>query len=87
MASGYFEYLRDLLKDQSGLVLTPDKTYLIETRLMPVVRSNGYQNIEDMVQALKKRHDETLVTKISEAMNTHESLFLGIKLRLNCSAP
>lgn len=75
MASGYFEYLRDLLKERSGLVLTPDKTYLIETRLMPVVRSNGYQNIEDMVQALKKRHDETLVTKISEAMNTHESLF------------
>ncbi|MBL4615885.1 MAG: protein-glutamate O-methyltransferase CheR [Magnetovibrio sp.] len=75
MASGYFEYLRDLLIERSGLVLTPDKSYLIETRLMPVALSMGYQNIEEMVQVLKSSRNETLVTAICEAMNTHESLF------------
>lgn len=75
MASVYFEYLCDLVKRQSGLALTPDKAYLIETRLMPVARNSGFQTIEEMVQALKRFHDVALVTKISEAMNTHESLF------------
>lgn len=75
MASGYFNYLRDLLKERTGLVVTPDKMYLVETRLMPVARRVGYMSIEDMLIALQKRHDEKLIVEVTEAMNTHESLF------------
>jgi len=75
MASGYFDYLRDLLKERTGLVVTPDKMYLVETRLMPVARRVGYMSIEDMLIALQKRHDEKLIVEVTEAMNTHESLF------------
>ena len=42
MSSGYFEFIRDFLKDHSGLVVTPDKMYLLETRLMPLARTRGY---------------------------------------------
>ena len=31
-----FDFISKLLKDRSGLVLTPDKSYLLESRLMPV---------------------------------------------------
>ncbi len=36
-----FEFFRRYLKDKSGLVLTPDKQYLLESRLMPVARKAG----------------------------------------------
>ena len=75
MASITFTYIRDMLKERSGLVVTPDKTYLIDTRLMPVARRHGYKTIDEMVQALDVRHDEDLVVELCEAMNTHESLF------------
>ena len=35
-----YEYLRKLLKDQSGLDLSADKQYLIESRLLPL-RANA----------------------------------------------
>ena len=75
MASGYFDYLRDLLKERTGLMVTPDKMYLIETRLMPLARRHGFPSIEDMLIKLQRDHDEKLVVELSEAMNTHESLF------------
>jgi len=33
-----YDYLRAYLKQQSGLVLTAEKQYLIESRLLPVAR-------------------------------------------------
>jgi chemotaxis protein methyltransferase CheR len=36
-----YEYLRKLLKDQSGLDLSADKQYLIESRLLPLSRKCG----------------------------------------------
>lgn len=79
MAPEYFDYLRELLIERSGLVVTPDKTYLIDTRLIPVARSLGYKTIEEMVDALKAKPDERVFVQVSEAMNTHESLFFRDK--------
>lgn len=75
MGSEYFDYIRDLLMDRSGLAISLDKTYLIDTRLLPVARKHGYDTIADMVKALKMSHNEALAVEIAEAMNTHESLF------------
>ena len=36
-----YEYLRKLLKDHSGLDLSADKQYLIESRLLPLSRKCG----------------------------------------------
>ena len=36
-----YEYLRKLLKDHSGLDLSTDKQYLIESRLLPLARKAG----------------------------------------------
>ena len=35
---GDFDLFRDLLYKESGLVVTPDKTYLLESRLLPVAK-------------------------------------------------
>ena len=36
-----YEYLRKLLKDHSGLDLSADKQYLIESRLLPLARKGN----------------------------------------------
>ena len=48
-----YEYLRKLLKDQSGLDLSADKQYLIESRLVPLSRKAGLPGIPELVQKMK----------------------------------
>jgi len=74
-APAYFLYVRDLLKERSGLVVTAQKLYLLETRLLPLVHRYGYHSIDDMISTLQSSHNESLAVDIAEAMNTHESLF------------
>ena len=78
MNSADFEFLSNLLYKQSGLVLTPDKEYLLKTRLQPVTRKHGITSIEQIVATLKTR-DEELVNSITDAMTTNESLFFRDK--------
>ena len=48
-----YEYLRKLLKDHSGLDLSADKQYLIESRLLPLSRKCGLAGISELVQKMK----------------------------------
>ena len=48
-----YEYLRKFLKDNSGLDLSSDKQYLIESRLLPVARKAGLPGIGELVQKMK----------------------------------
>jgi chemotaxis protein methyltransferase CheR len=73
-----FDFLRKLLKDRSGLVLTGDKQYLVESRLMPIARKAGLSRLGDLVQRLKGG-PEALVVDVVEAMTTNESFFFRDK--------
>jgi chemotaxis protein methyltransferase CheR len=73
-----FDFLRKLLKERSGLVLTGDKQYLVESRLMPIARKAGLSRLGDLVQRLKGG-PETLVVDVVEAMTTNESFFFRDK--------
>ena len=42
MTPADFDFLRGLLKRRSGLVLSSDKQYLVESRLLPVARKAGF---------------------------------------------
>jgi chemotaxis protein methyltransferase CheR len=73
-----FDFLRKLLKERSGLVLTGDKQYLVESRLMPIARKAGLSRLGDLVQRLRGG-PETLVVDVVEAMTTNESFFFRDK--------
>ena len=75
MTPADFELLCRLLKDRSGLVLAADKAYLIESRLLPVVRRRNMKSLDDLVAALRTRPEEEMVRDIVEAMTTNESSF------------
>ena len=48
-----YDYLRKLLKERSGLVLSADKQYLVESRLTPLVRKAGVASLGELVAKLK----------------------------------
>jgi chemotaxis protein methyltransferase CheR len=75
-----YEYLRKFLKDRSGLVLSNDKQYLIESRLLPVARKAGLSSISDVVAKLKAPGAERLAVEVTEAMTTNESFFFRDKV-------
>lgn len=70
-----FEIYRDLLRQNSGLVLTQDKSYLIDSRLNPVAKKWGYPDLGAMTQVLRAVPPKDLVTDIVEAMTTNETSF------------
>ncbi len=70
-----FDYVSNIVKQRSGLVLTQDKAYLLESRLMPVARKRGMKGLDDLVSSLRVRGDESLLRDVTEAMTTNESFF------------
>lgn len=70
-----FQYLADLLKKRSGLALTDDKAYLIESRLLPIARSQNLQDVPQLCNLLRSKPNEKLLVEITEAMTTNESSF------------
>ncbi|WP_188260096.1 CheR family methyltransferase [Azospirillum tabaci] len=70
-----FDMFSTLLKQRSGLVLTRDKAYLLESRLMPVARKWNMKGLEDLASTVRTRKDEALLRDITEAMTTNESSF------------
>src|SRR4051812_2031444 len=75
MLQDEFQFFADLLKKRSGLLLTEDKAYLIESRLLPVARTNGFQDISQLCSTLRAAPSEALLAEITEAMTTNESYF------------
>src|SRR5690606_14762518 len=70
MSPAEFDYLCALVKERSGLVLTKDKGYLLENRLMPVARKRSIASLKGLVAALKAG-DRTLAAEVVDAMTTN----------------
>ena len=75
-----YDYLRKLLKERSGLVLSSDKQYLVESRLLPIARKTGLASLGELVQKLKTPATEALIVEVVEAMTTNESFFFRDKI-------
>lgn len=74
-----YEYLQKLLKERSGLVLSSDKQYLVESRLTPLARRLGLAGISDVV-AKMKAGNTSLIASVVEAMTTNETFFFRDKV-------
>jgi chemotaxis protein methyltransferase CheR len=68
-------FLIELLYKRSGLSLTADKQYLLDSRLTPIARANGCGNLSELVRLLRQSPSESLLVEITEAMTTNESSF------------
>ncbi|HEY4855423.1 MAG TPA: protein-glutamate O-methyltransferase CheR [Xanthobacteraceae bacterium] len=75
-----YEYFRKFLRERSGLVLSADKHYLLESRLLPVARRAGLASLAELVHRLRGIDCEALAAEVVEAMTTNESFFFRDKI-------
>ena len=79
MTPADYDFLRGLLKERSGLDLSVDKQYLVESRLLPLARRSGLSGIPDLVQKMRGGA-EALTKDVVEAMTTNETFFFRDKV-------
>lgn len=70
-----FDFLRTYLKARSGLALSGEKRYLVESRLGPVCRRFNLATLHDLVNALKGGREAAMEKAVVEAMTTNETFF------------
>jgi chemotaxis protein methyltransferase CheR len=75
-----FDFLRKLLRDRSGLVLSAEKQYLAESRLLPVARRKGLASLAELIAQLRTQPAGQLSTDVVEAMTTNETFFFRDKV-------
>jgi len=75
-----YDFIRKLVRERSGLVLSADKQYLVESRLLPVARKAALVSLSDLVRRLKEPNTQALAVEVVEAMMTNESFFFRDKL-------
>ena len=73
-----YEYLRKFLKKRSGIDLSLEKQYLAESRLAPIAREAGCNDLAGLFQQIRKGSN-TLSDALIEAMTTNETSFFRDK--------
>lgn len=79
MTPSDFEAVREMLKQESGLVLNDDKQYLLESRLAPIAKKLKFNSVAELVSAWRKTADRSMAAQIIEAMTINESFFFRDK--------
>jgi len=70
-----FETLATILRNGSGLTIGPDKLYLLETRLSPMLRTHHLADLDALAVKLRAGGALAMEREVIEAMTTNESSF------------
>lgn len=60
---------------RAGIAIPAAQTFLVETRLAPVARSEGYDSQSDLIHALEKSKEDRLWRRVVESLTNHETWF------------
>jgi chemotaxis protein methyltransferase CheR len=75
ISAATFDFVRTLICDQAGIILERDKQYLVEARLIPVARKQGFDSADALVSQVSRTNDAALRQSVIEAMTTNETTF------------
>jgi chemotaxis protein methyltransferase CheR len=70
-----FEYVKNLVLKSAAIILETGKEYLVESRLAPLARQEGFASFAELIDQLRKRPFNGLHWKVIEAMTTNETSF------------
>ena len=70
-----FTFVQKLVRERAAIVLDNDKSYLVESRLLPVARLSGCPTLGALIGRLKAEPFNNLHTRVIEAMTTNETSF------------
>lgn len=75
LAAADSEFLRQMVRSRSGIVLGEDKGYLLESRLMPLAKAIGMAGLDVLTARLRAEPSGQLARQVVEAMTTNETFF------------
>jgi chemotaxis protein methyltransferase CheR len=75
-----FNIIRNFLCKNSGHNLEDDKLYLVQARLLPLVKELGLKDLNHLAHKISQGNDNQLSKKIIEAMTVHETYFFRDKV-------
>lgn len=75
MTADDYAFLAELCAERAGLKVDPHKAYVIDSRLGPVARREGFGSTAELVEALRTRGEERLAVACAEAMAPAETAF------------
>ena len=70
-----FRFLCQTVYQDSGIVLDDSKGYLVEARLLPIVKSEGATSLDALCNLIRATSGSRVRSKVVEAMTTNETLF------------
>ena len=74
-----FDALCEFLRRSSGLVMEQSKRYLVESRVMPIVRRERLSGLDELMVVLQKGQNPKLAKDVIEAMTINETYFFRDK--------
>src|SRR4051794_35763851 len=70
-----YRALAEIIRHEAGIVLGPDKSYLVRHRLDPLILSAGLQDYEELLTRLNRRDATALRNSVIDAITVKETRF------------
>jgi chemotaxis protein methyltransferase CheR len=67
-----FNFVREVVRAESAIVLEPGKEYLVESRLLPLARKGGHADVDAYVKELSTRRNAAALKQVVEALTTND---------------
>ena len=68
-----FAFVRELVREESAILLGPGKEYLVESRLVPLARQEGHVDVDAYVAEIASRRNPAALRQVVEALTTNET--------------
>ncbi|MDQ6989495.1 MAG: protein-glutamate O-methyltransferase CheR [Mariprofundaceae bacterium] len=75
MRSTEFNWFRTFLEQQSGIIISEDKLYLVQSRLKPLLRQHQISDLNQLAKHIKYHASSDISQQAIDAMTTNETLF------------
>jgi chemotaxis protein methyltransferase CheR len=79
ISSDNLNWFVNKLQKETGIIISKEKTYLIETRLYPITKKNNYKNIDEVLTKIRKGLYRNLMQEVFDSMTTNETSFFRDK--------
>ncbi len=75
LAPAEFDFVRRVVAERAGIVLSSTQGYLVESKLNSVVQNSGLHSIEELMIDLRRGAASRLRERVAEAMTINETSF------------
>jgi chemotaxis protein methyltransferase CheR len=70
-----FTFLARELSARTGLSLPAEKAHMLEGRIGPIARREGFISVQELITTARARRDERLMDAMAEALTSHDTYF------------